>query len=277
MNDNNITITTNEGPEVLNIAERINFFLRGHTLKRLNIKGGRYSEVRPNYWDEFEAYLPSRLIKVHCRGNVIYLEFGKNAGKKDEKRWWYRTSLGETGSYNLLPSKAKSSDEHVVFIFRRWKLIFYDPTILGTVIVFPTRKDFENDFHLLAKPFIGTDIISKEEFLDKLDKYSNKTISSILVDQTKVCSGIGNYILSEALYRSKINPFNKISRINVQARCRLYYECSDISATSFSIGCDNLKIVGKKEDPNGCTVLTEKGPHAQLIWWVPAVQRAKNT
>ena len=133
-----------------------------------------------------------------------------------------------------------------------------------------------------------------------------RSLAVFLMDQTKTC-GIGNYILSEALYAAGIHPWAKVGALNDDDIDRLYKALSYIIWTSAELqqeysvrrffgagspfvkqevlskfgggsGCGghfDLQVYGKQFTPNGLLVLHDsKGPHKRPIFWVPQVQTA---
>ena len=119
------------------------------------------------------------------------------------------------------------------------------------------------------------------------------------MDQTKT-SGIGNYILAEALYRARVHPFARVGDLDEEMIADLYTEIRDISNHSFASqqegmqtrakrakGCGagyihsgsssrqfefKLLVYGQKSDPLGHRVRREEGAHGRTIHWVPEVQ-----
>lgn len=83
-------------------------------------------------------------------------------------------------------------------------LAFVDPRRLGKAKVLSQPAESSEPVASLARdPY--TEGISIEEFRTQLSRYS-APIKSILLDQQKVCCGIGNYLADEVLYQSGIHP-----------------------------------------------------------------------
>ena len=133
-----------------------------------------------------------------------------------------------------------------------------------------------------------------QEFLGLLHKQRNPklNICKFLMDQKKI-AGIGNYILSEALYRSNIDPFCGIDELDTKQRTKLFQQAravclesyrsqressnsipasvergytpvGDLGAYSFE-----LAVYGNQERcPKGNIVIREtNGPHGRTIWY----------
>ena len=134
-------------------------------------------------------------------------------------------TLGMTGQF--VNEKIHNQDPR----FARWyldlldvetgsshKVYYHDQRNFGT-LKFCLSKD-ELDKKLMS---IGPDVLDVEgttvdDFLRVMSSVKDGTSSSMnickfLMDQTKV-SGVGNYILSEALYRSNIDPFASLNELD---------------------------------------------------------------
>ena len=106
--------------------------------------------------------------------------------------------------------------------------------------------------------------------------------------KTKKISGVGNYILSEGLYRAVIDPFASLDEINNDQRCRLFQELQKISQESYraqgltrqdggtfrNIKGEKgkfefqLQCYGREECAQGNPVIKEvAGPHKRTIWY----------
>jgi len=61
-----------------------------------------------------------------------------------------------------------------------------------------------------------------EYFLEKMDKYKNKDIKSVLLDQRGIVSGIGNYLACEIAYQARIDPWKKCKEVTSDELFRVY-------------------------------------------------------
>jgi uracil-DNA glycosylase len=138
-----------------------------------------------------------------------------------------------------------------------------------------------------------TEASATTAFLELLEKQRNKRLNvcKFLMDQKKI-AGVGNYILSEALYRSDIDPFCGIDELSTSQRIRLFREIQAVcfesyrsqheSSTTSGVSSGytsvrllepfsfELRVYGKIQGicPKGNPVLREtKGPHGRTIWY----------
>jgi len=114
-----------------------------------------------------------------------------------------------------------------------------------------------------------------------------RNICKFLMDQSKI-AGVGNYILSEGLYRSRLDPFADLSEINTGQRSRLFKELRDVASTSYKaqgLTRSNggtyrdmndsrgefqfqLQCYGRRLSPNEFPITKEvNGPHGRTIWY----------
>ena len=132
--------------------------------------------------------------------------------------------------------------------------------------------------------------ILEEQTNNKRRKNPNPNICKFLMDQKKL-SGVGNYILSEALYRADIDPFAGIQELSKIQRLVLWQELQNVtyesymsqkkstnSNTTTTMGYTSvrelepydfqLQCYGKNNCPKGYRVMREtNGPHGRTIWY----------
>jgi len=193
-----------------------------------------------------------------------------------------------TGSWNL----KWGEHSHFVLTFgnddKKEKLFFDDIRNFGTIkISFGTDNLLDKKLNSIGKPWLNDERkpgITEIEFIDLLNKYDSQNICCFLINQ-KYISGIGNYLLSEVLYSSKINPWTDIKDISNGIRILLYNEILRIIQESYNLdgvsirdyhGLDgqqgefqnNLNVYQKKIDPNGISVIKKIGPHKRSIHYI---------
>lgn len=261
-----------EGPEVLTTALALNEFLQGATLLSVNVLGGKFEKTPPKGLSEMK--FPVDVEQVTCKGKMLIFVM------KGLMNMY--AGLGMTGQF--LYEQQKHS--HLQLCFSRdgesFSLWFTDVRRFGNVSF--SAEDLSAK---LAPSIFGCKL---NEFLERAKKVkTTKDVVSVLMDQSKVCSGIGNYMVAETLYQARIHPFCKFSSLSEDQLTRIYYAALSIAFDSFfsngvSIkdfvspdgkdgdGSKLLKVYGRTYDPLGNEVKKEIGGHDRTIWWVPAVQ-----
>ena len=159
------------------------------------------------------SHQPNRQAVVGVCQTKKYYEFSQNL-----------EDYSEFISEDQIQSYINNSLNHlnVEFITKKGSLYFYDILSFGTI------KIIKSDVELNKKlKKIGDDIMDEdttfEIFKNQIIKSNNldKAIGIVLVDQ-KIISGIGNYLRSDILYISKINPFRKVKNLNNKEIKKIY-------------------------------------------------------
>lgn len=242
-----------EGPEVKRVVDYLNQKLKDQVIIDWPFYSGKYVENEPSGYETFCEALPLRVEKVECKGKFIYFTL--------EGGHYIMHSLMMSGKWQ------EKSDQHT-----RWsvetedgiELYFSNPRGFATV-------EFTNYSFTLKKKVasLGPDIMSGEFTQDifekKCNRYSNRNITSFLMDQT-VFSGCGNYIKAEVLYRAKISPLRKVGDLTKEEREEIYQALRDIPQEAYK-GKLVRQIYGQKH----ATKL--KTADGRVTHWKPSVQK----
>tara|TARA_B100000768_G_C11211862_1_gene346388 strand:+ start:173 stop:982 length:810 start_codon:yes stop_codon:yes gene_type:complete len=266
-----------EGPEVKNIVNELSKFLKNKNLNSILIHSGRYSKKYPDNFLEFEKKLPLKILEVKCKGKFIWFQL--------ENKWSIWNTLGMSGGWNL----EKSKHSHIEFLVENQSIFFTDVRNFGTF-------KFCNDESKLNKKLksLGPDILEKEFnleiFMKILKKKSllNKTIPEVFMNQSHI-SGIGNYLKSEILYKSKISPFRVINSLSIYEIETLFTNIIKIANNSYKSGGATIrnysninseegtytfqfKVYQMKKDPLGNIVQKIQTKDRRTTHWVPEIQ-----
>lgn len=294
-----------EGPEVLTIVDQLDFYLNSKVLSSIEFTSGRYEDNGPEYFDEFVDDLPLTIERVFCKGKLIVFQLSSVKSTNITnitKKWWIFNSLRMTGTWSLnkninygrLEMNFLPRIENGVFDID--KIFYVDVRSLGTFEFIKDEDEVNKRLSDLANGFIGIEeyTIDYETFYTNIKKCKNSYLTSKLTDQRSICSGIGNYLLSEILYDSEIYPFIKCSELDDEVIKRLFDSCNTLINLSYSLGGmsmrdyvditgtsggfhKHLKVYGKRKetDPYGNRVVHSKRSNGQTIWYVPGLQRIK--
>jgi len=128
-------------------------------------------------------------------------------------------------------------------------LVYIDPRCLAVLKVFEGEDQFDiSELKGMApdvlKPNIETTLITErppkipiEYFLGKLEKFKNKDIKSVLLDQRGIVSGIGNYLACEICFSARTDPWTKCKDLPSAHIYRIYdmmYQIPKLSLESNS-------------------------------------------
>lgn len=270
-----------EGPEVRVIADELTNLLKNVNLLSVKILSGKYCEKKKiSNFEELNIMLPLKILDIKTKGKMIYFLL--------EKNWFIFNTLGMSGTWSQL----YINHCHIQFEYLKEdnnvsKIWFYDIRRFGNLY-------FSNDNLFISNKLnsIGPDMLSDppnlNDFKQLLKKKKNWNICKVLMDQA-IISGIGNYIKSEVLYRSKISPYNKVSDLSDQQLSNLYKAILYIITTSYSYQgttlstyrhvkgtsgkfTNFLKVYNKKETEDKLNVEKIKTPDGRSTFWVPEIQ-----
>jgi formamidopyrimidine-DNA glycosylase len=285
-------------PEIAEIAltaEILEKYLKNKMLLSFDFISGRYSKKHPIGYEEFVGVLPLKIKKINSRGKFLWFELYNPADKKDI--WYIWNTFGLTGMWSLFePQYARA----LLTFSGNNTAYFSDMRNFGTF-------KFGQDKAALDKKLaeLSPDFLKDDDFdLGKIKKYKIPIVK-ILMDQKKVGSGLGNYLVAEILYRAGISPHRLGSQLSDEDIENLKYWIKYIVKLSYvdnHIGyMVNLEeesnklakknyhpdiklkektfkflVYRKKTDPYGNKVKVDKivgtGDNKRSTYWVPAIQ-----
>jgi DNA-formamidopyrimidine glycosylase len=268
-----------EGPEVAFIAEQLNKELKNGFLNDWSFIGGRYEKHGPpELYDQFIKGIPYLIEEVEYKGKLIIFHLMNNDGDK----WWIFNTLGMSGGWNV--EEEKHSAIKVDFVDCGIKTIYFnDQRRFGTIKFCNYEKEYQKKIKSIANGFLGKYIITFDEFKINISKNLNKNITKTLMDQKSICSGIGNYLISEICFITGINPFKNFSDLShkeikllyetIYETINLSYKAGGASIRNYSDlkGNDgaytyNFKVYNQKKDPDGNDIYKKEGPHKRSLW-----------
>lgn len=253
-----------EGPEVSYMTYRLNEHFKGKKLEKIKIESGRYRRhSEPAHFREFNRQLPLQMEEVSNKGKFIYILL-KNSP------YHIGITLGLTG--DLILEMADHSHYH--FITSGGNFYMDDMRNFGT-ISFLTPVELEAKLATLGKDFIHQPV-REAEFIRSYQnpKYADRMIAMHLMDQT-VFSGIGNYLRSEVLYRTRIDPFKKVGDLSTKELKRLYVAIKKMMKNTYRYFIKHqrydifdFQVYGQKRTPKGETVLRRKMEDGRTLHYV---------
>ena len=295
-----------EGPECRVIAESVHNRLAGSILNSIQIVAKKTKSGQASKFEniegiaKFTSRLPLRLNYVKCKGKFIYFEF-QNPEQPKKRRWYMWVNLGMTGTFKT----QTSPHNKVLFNFTQT-----DPNNnnIPTPIYFRDMRHFGLlRFVRGSAPLkkhlsqLGPDLLNSpndtpvNQFIQHIKKYPTHQIMDLLMDQYKI-SGVGNYLRAEILYRSKIDPYRKISTLSTDELTTIYqqtqitmlqsYNSQGLHIQNYTGGIDDaqtdkdglnldnfeLLVYARRTDNDGNVVKTAKDKTGRTIHWVPDVQ-----
>ncbi len=199
-----------EGPEVRLLVDKLNIKLKGHIIKKINILGGRYKNIKGNN-SSFNLLNDKKIKKIKSYGKFIYWLF-------ENSDVVLFNTLGMTGWWEF----KNQLHNNIEFEFKDFSIFFNDPRNFGTLIAI---NDYNNEILNNKLDKLGADIFNSNDieiFKHRLNKKKdNMMIASVLLDQT-VVAGCGNYLRAECLYIARISPFRELKKLSIDEIIRIW-------------------------------------------------------
>ena len=224
-----------EGPEVRSLIDYIDHSLCGsqeHYLVNASIYSGRYLEKNPTGWDILTHKIdgkPTLLKRVATKGKFIYFDFN------DDFYVW--STLGMTGGWTLSPHRRHirfALNFHPAGSSSDVTLYYYDQRNFGTLKISESKEELNAKLESLGANWLDETAPSVETFLILAGAAGKRKrpLCVFLMDQSKT-SGIGNYVLSECLYRARIHPFACTSEIDEDGWTSLHESITQVLGESY--------------------------------------------
>mmetsp|Transcript_20672 Transcript_20672/g.49059 ORF Transcript_20672/g.49059 Transcript_20672/m.49059 type:complete len:719 (+) Transcript_20672:26-2182(+) len=170
-----------------------------------------------------------------------------------------------------------------------FKIYYHDQRNFGTVRFCVSAKELETKLKSLGLDILDVEGTTVDDFLEIMSSTKqDMNICKFLMNQGKL-SGVGNYILSEALYRSKIDPFASLEELDDKTHSRkLFCEIQAVATESYAskgltrpkVGtyrsmdgisgsyAFELQCYGRETCIEGNPVIREtNGPNGRAIWY----------
>lgn len=206
---------------------------------------GRYVKKCPQGYEEFTSKVklsPPAITMIETHGKLMWWSFKFD----DQETWHMHSTYGMSGGWYISPSK------HTAFIVEtqvdsngsKKKLFFNDPRHFGTLKFIKGDQQHHRKLKTLGPCVLGGNL-SPGLFAEKILKKPNRTIAEALMDQSTL-AGIGNYLKSEILYRTRISPWRQVTDITQQEYIEL---------------CNNSVLVSTESyESQGATIATYRTP-----------------
>jgi formamidopyrimidine-DNA glycosylase len=253
-----------EGPEVYFMTHKMNKKFISKKLLEINILGGRYMKINSKLKniDNFREQLPLTINEIKSKGKFIYITF------KNSDIVIFNT-LGRSGCWNKKESNYISTE----LVFENMNYYFNDKMHEGTIKI-TDKNELMSKLKMLGPDIIRDDLSDFIEIMRK-KKYENKMIDEILTNQ-KIISGIGNYLVAEILYSSKVMPTRLINTLSDNELIMILKNIKKI--IKLKINSLNGKSIFKynvyseKYDQKGNNVIIIKRKNNRKMYYVKEIQ-----
>lgn len=242
----------------------------------------------------------------NCKGKFIYIILdaghssattGGNATDFQRSIW---ITLGMTGRF--LNEAAHAADNR----YARWyfevqnpnaddiaasrrRIYYHDSRNFGTIKFCLSREELAEKLQSLGPDWLAKSTTENDFVNIVATQRPERNVCKFLMDQSKL-AGVGNYILSEGLYRSGIDPFSTLAELSETQQRMLFRELQSVALEAYKAeGIRGqldfqLQCYGREYCARGKAVHKEtNGPHGRTIWYtddqlfMPRSQRAAAT
>jgi len=211
-----------EGPEVTILSQFLNSKLKNKTLESINILGGKYKRIGIKNIDKINNK-NLKIKTVDSKGKLMWFELSDDT---------YITShLGLSGFWSF----HKDKSDRLRFTIKKEKkeyfLCYQDPRNFGNIEIV-TKDELDKKLSKLADDALKTSFTNKdfenliEKYLSVSNSRKHQTILKVLMEQDKkdgLVSGLGNYLVPEILYASKIHPSRTIGSLTLTEKNTISY------------------------------------------------------
>jgi formamidopyrimidine-DNA glycosylase len=306
-----------EGPEVIITTQYLYHKLNKKQIKDLIILGGRYYSNEKgskrkilNGHNLFTNNKPLTIKNISSKGKFIYFTLTTS----DNKVIYMMNTLGMSGNWSFYKDKF-SRIKMKIYDAKKdkmYNLYFNDMRNFGTLEFTDNKKVLNERLDKLA-----VDILRSNITTDKLVKLMNNMIGKnrktlnlvkLMMDQCRLVSGIGNYLVAEILYDAKLNPHRTLDDLTNNEKKALAYSMRKITKhayydnhTGYMIYYENFmnkhkkrvddnlledyhddikiiepfefKVYRQKKDPYGNKVITDSIVKSRTIHYVKEIQK----
>ena len=200
-----------EGPEIYSLG--VDLYKRIHNTDLLKIKliSGKYKRKAFKGYNLLRKILPSKILSIETYGKILIIRL--------EEDYNLVITFGMTGFITFSNIK----HNHIKFITSKNTFYYNDQRNFGNIYLL--KSDVLNDKLKNIGPDLLNDNITfdifKNQFNKFRDRFPKREICLLLFDQSFV-AGIGNYLRSDILWLSKINPYLTLEDITYYQLKKLY-------------------------------------------------------
>jgi len=222
-----------EGVEITRLVKKMQKFV-GQRILAAKILAGRYTRAHPFGWAGFNHSLPTTIKSIRKKGKFIYFVLANG--------FYIYNTLGLTGAWTV----DKTPYNKIEFELSDNRLYLFDIRNFAT-IKFVTADQFSLDKKLKSiGPDVNEPAFTIKIFRDIIDGARDSlarqwSVAQFLLSQREV-SGLGVYMVSEALYFAGIAPHRKLSSLGPREIIKLYKGIKKVSAESTAAQTFDLHI-----------------------------------
>lgn len=215
----------------------------------------------------FEKVKDQRMLDFFCKGKTFFTTFPNEVS--------ITSHVGMQGDWSFEPD-GKNAHFEIQLTFtldptEEPMKLYYNNQRFGSFEVLKTKAELDQAIDKLAPGFIGRYIISIEEWLRRMAGFTKrKSLMRLMMDQTELCSGIGNFLIAELFWYARLHPQVTLGRLTQDDRIMLYHVCLKVITGHYEKTLPKV-IYMKEISPEGHKIIQQKFTD-RTTHWVPEVQ-----
>tara|TARA_B100001113_G_scaffold305813_1_gene266726 strand:+ start:869 stop:1696 length:828 start_codon:yes stop_codon:yes gene_type:complete len=211
-----------EGPEVRRDADRISKRLIGQELESIEFIYPPIQEFQPVVAD-------SEIVSITTRGKAMLTRFDCGLSLYSHNQLYGRWTVNRRSTELNWQRSLR-----VEFLTKKHAVRLWSAT---DVEIIPSSQENNHPFISKLGPDVLDDSCTPEVIMEMLGekRYRNRKASNLMLDQSFL-AGLGNYLRSEILHHSGVNPHAKPSELSVQKRRAWAEEAKRLCVMSYHTG-----------------------------------------
>jgi len=271
-----------EAPEIIITAQYLLDKIKNKSLTNVEVISGRYTHQELLGYEKLSY--PYKIKNIFTKGKFLWIELSKNT--------YIFITFGMTGSFSSTDSK----NTRIQFTINNKKLNFIDPSNFGTIEFTTDKNKLLQKLNKLAPDVLQT-IITDAEIADRIVKFNqtrkNKNLVKVLMDQSLIVSGIGNYLCAEILYDAKLNPHRETISLSHKELLTLSHSIRKIAKYAYFDNTTDyidytsdlidfhpdiivkpfsLQVYQQQYDKHNNKIVRDEIIKGRIIHWVPEIQ-----
>jgi formamidopyrimidine-DNA glycosylase len=213
-----------EGPEVTILGQYLFTKLEDCVIIKMEILSGKYFKNPKNLmnnYDYFDGKNKYLIKNIDTKGKLMWFTLEDEITKQE---LYFTSHLGLTGFWSFNEGKNDRIKFHIKDNNKNktYYLYFEDNSNFGNIEIYDDKKKLDEKIYELAPDSLKYNYSISDfynlykDFLLKSKKRADQNITLVLMKQKQkegIVSGIGNYLVAEILYESKISPFRTVGSL----------------------------------------------------------------
>lgn len=263
-----------EGPETVKSVRLLREIIYKNSqtppkLEAVYLYGRRFNDFEI---EKLTPALGTPLVNITSKGKFYFFEFGSGhalCAHHGLEGYWSFGDVDRINNVHLRIDFVRSDGSRIA--------LWWVNKLSGRIYAL-TQAEYQKKLLEIAPAIIGDYAMTKQMWFQIWSTLDSKVLlRTLLMDQHRLCSGIGNYLIAEIYYELKMNPnilvgkfgngLDQVSFNNVS----FLYDTILRLMTEFTDGSRQKYVYMQSLSPNG-NKITPEAIGGRSFWWCPAEQ-----